>query len=135
MAVVVRKEDADIFRTLATEENLESTLVAEVTEEPPSDHGLEGQPHCKPFPGISELQRCKKIYRYESTETELETVNVRTNTKDGWEKHLTDLNVCSQKGLVERFDSTIGAGTVLMPFGGAYQMTPHSGHGSKKSRA
>ncbi|HCD69700.1 MAG TPA: hypothetical protein DEQ68_03650, partial [Ruminococcaceae bacterium] len=46
------------------------------------------------------------------------------NTAEGWEKLVTDLNVCSQRGLVQRFDSTIGAGTILMPFAGRYQQTP-----------
>ena len=48
----------------------------------------------------------------------------RHNTKEEWEKLVTDLNVCSQKGLVQRFDSTIGAGTVLMPYSGKTQQTP-----------
>ena len=46
------------------------------------------------------------------------------DTPEDWTALMTNLNVCSQKGLVERFDATIGAGSVLMPFGGAYQLTP-----------
>jgi len=51
--------------------------------------------------------------------------------RDAWIRNLQRLNVCSQKGLVERFDSTIGAGTVLMPFGGKYQLTPSEGMAAK----
>ena len=47
---------------------------------------------------------------------------------------VSDLNVCCQKGLGERFDSTIGAATVLMPFGGKYQLTPTHGHGRQAAR-
>ena len=51
-------------------------------------------------------------------------IKTYSDTPESWEQLMTNLNVCSQKGLVERFDSTIGAGTVLMPYGGAYQLTP-----------
>ncbi len=50
-----------------------------------------------------------------------------------WKKTISGLNCCSQKGLVERFDSTIGAGTVLMPFGGKYGLTPAERNGSKNT--
>ena len=49
------------------------------------------------------------------------------DVKEEWLKSLRNLNVCSQKGLIERFDSTIGGGTVLMPLGGKYQLTPQRG--------
>ena len=53
--------------------------------------------------------------------------------KTKWEQTITDLNCCSQKGLVERFDSSIGANTVIMPFGGKYQLTPATRNGSKNT--
>ena len=55
--------------------------------------------------------------------TECEEKNIEADVKAKWLKTLNDLNVCSQKGLVERFDSSIGAGSVYMPYGGKYQLT------------
>jgi phosphoribosylformylglycinamidine synthase len=59
------------------------------------------------------------------------TVEVPSDSPESWQDMMADLNVCSQKGLVEKFDSTIGAGTVLMPYGGAYQMTPSQAMAAK----
>ena len=55
---------------------------------------------------------------------DIKVLNTYTDNPEGWDALMANLNVCSQKGLVEKFDSTIGATTVLMPFGGKYQLTP-----------
>ncbi len=147
MAVVIEEKNTQKFQELASKENLESTVVAKVTEEPrmkmywrgkiivdlsreflntngtvkianakiEKPEGLENY-----FKGnkrektsfVSEKQNCIK------------TTGSNCSKTERWKKVVSDLNCCSQKGLVERFDSTIGAGTVLMPFGGKYQLTP-----------
>jgi len=124
MAVVVRAEDVEKFQALALDENLESTLVAEVTEEPRLKMNWCGNQIVDLSRAFLNSNGAKKYTDMKVPSTTLHTVNCRENTKEGWTAHLTDLNICSQKGLVERFDSTIGANTVLMPFGGAYQLTP-----------
>ena len=125
MAVVVRKEDADHFQKLASDENLESTVVAEVTEEARMIMYLDGVD----IVNISrEFLNTNGAKRYTDVEVEdYGKKQVVMETKpfaERMEALASDLNVCSQKGLVERFDSTIGAGTVLMPFGGKTQLTP-----------
>ena len=125
MAVVVRKEDAEKFQKLADEENLESTVVAEVTEEARMIMYLDGVD----IVNISrEFLNTNGAKRYTNVEVENhEDKKIVLESKPMIERMkelASDLNVCSQKGLVERFDSTIGAGTVLMPFGGKTQLTP-----------
>ncbi len=124
MAVVVRKEDVETFCALATEENLESTLVAEVTAEPRLRMSWRGTEIVNLSREFLNSNGAKKHTDISVKAPSLHSVNHRNDTREDWKEHLGSLNVCSQKGLVERFDSTIGAGTVLMPFGGAYQMTP-----------
>jgi len=125
MAVVVRKEDADHFQKLASDENLESTVVAEVTEEARMIMYLDGVD----IVNISrEFLNTNGAKRYTDVEVEdhgkKQVVMETKPFAERMEALASDLNVCSQKGLVERFDSTIGAGTVLMPFGGKTQLTP-----------
>ena len=125
MAVVVRKEDAEKFQKFADEENLESTVVAEVTEEARMIMYLDGVD----IVNISrEFLNTNGAKRYTNVEVENhEDKKIVLESKPMIERMkelASDLNVCSQKGLVERFDSTIGAGTVLMPFGGKTQLTP-----------
>ena len=125
MAVVVAKEDADRFIELAETENLEATIVAEVTEEARlvlnwngkkivdisreflNSNGAEKHIDIAPVSPVD-----YKESRYNGNFTESLTALAK------------DLNVCSKRGLSERFDSTIGANTVLMPFGGKHQNTP-----------
>ncbi len=124
MAVVVAPEDVEKFRTLASKENLESTPVAVVKAEPRLKMNWNG----KTIVDISrEFLNSNGAEKH--TEVFVPDVNVnystgRRNTAEDWENLVTDLNVCSQRGLVQRFDSTIGAGTVLMPFSGRTQQTP-----------
>jgi phosphoribosylformylglycinamidine synthase len=132
MAVVVAKADADKFIEFAGEENLEATIVAEVTEEERLKMTWRGKT-------IVDLSR---EFLNTNGVKQVADVRVAAPDKDGfyfkaegnsvdiekqWIDTLKDLNVCSQKGLVERFDSTIGIGSVLMPFGGKYQDTPTEG--------
>lgn len=132
MAVVVAKENADKFVKLAETENIESTIVAEVVEEPRvkmywrdkcivdiSREFLDTNGDVKK----TEVVAGKPDY----SKSPLATRENPANVEEKWKETISSLNCCSQKGLVERFDSTIGANTVLMPFGGKYQLTPAEG--------
>ena len=124
MAVVVRNSDADRFIAEAEKENLEATLVAVVTEEPRlrmkwNDKIIVNL--SREFLNSNGAEKHTTIAVPTPVTAQLKTYS---DCADSWEALMTNLNVCSQKGLVERFDSTIGAGTVLMPYGGAYQLTP-----------
>lgn len=129
MAVVVDKKDVDKMLAFAAEENLEAVEVAVVTEEP----RLVMIWRDKEIVNISREfldtngahQEAKAIVTMPSEkENYLQKEVVVTNMKEKWLEVLHDLNVCSKKGLVEMFDSSIGAATVAMPFGGKYQLTP-----------
>ncbi|NLZ47814.1 MAG: phosphoribosylformylglycinamidine synthase [Clostridiales bacterium] len=129
MAVVVAAEDVDTFIKLANEENLEATVVAEVTDnrrlimewkdkkivDISRDFLDTNGAKAKTEVEVEKVEDLEKIFTNESSGKDLE---------EKWYNRLSDLNVCSQKGLIERFDSTIGTGTVLMPLGGKYQLTP-----------
>ncbi len=127
MAVVVDPKDADSFMAFAAEENLEATKVAVVTEEPRLRMKWRG----KEIVNISRAFLNTNGAHQETDVTvempsEKETYFERQDPKDvrgKWLSTLADLNCCSQKGLVEMFDSSIGAGSVLMPYGGKYQLT------------
>ena len=134
MAVVVAPSDADRFIELAKKENLEATKVATVT----SDMRIKMTWRGKTLVDISrEFLNTNGVTQVTnvavdkiSDESYFDNIYKRLSGKDIkelWLQNLEDLNVCSQKGLAERFDSTIGSSTVLMPFGGAYQMTPEEG--------
>ena len=135
MAVVVRKEDAQKFIEYANEENLEATIVAEVTDKNRLVMTWRGKTICD----ISrEFLNTNGAVKNTDVEVVLpDNVNrffnayVVGDVKEKWLETLSDLNVCSQKGLCEKFDSTIGAGSVLMPFGGKYQLTPSEGMAAK----
>lgn len=127
MAVVVDAKDVDTFMGYAKEENLEATLVAVVTEEPRLVLSWRGKEivnlsrafldtngaHQETTVAVDIPDRKNTVLRRE------EVSDVRAK----WLSVLKDLNVCSQKGLVEMFDGSIGAGSVFMPHGGKYQMT------------
>ncbi len=132
MAVVVAKENAEKFIHLAETENIESTIVAEVVEEPRVK--MYWREKC-----IVDISRefldtngdvKKTEVSVKKPDDEKSPFKAKENPKDletKWKETISNLNCCSQKGLVERFDSTIGANTVLMPFGGKYQLTPSEG--------
>ena len=129
MAVVIDPKDVDKFMAYAEEENLEATCVAEVTEDPRLVMHWRGKE-------IVNISRAFLDTNGAHQETDVivgtaskadsyfeEKADV-ADVKTAWLKDLADLNVCSQKGLVEMFDASIGAGSVFMPFGGKYQLTP-----------
>lgn len=132
MAVVVDKEDVKKFIEEAHEENLEATVVAVVTDEERLVIEWRGKiivDILRDFLDTNGATQNADVYVTAPDEEKIffdiavEDIE-ENNLCDTWLKKLTDLNVCSQKGLVERFDSTIGAGTVVAPFGGKYQLTP-----------
>jgi len=124
MAVVVAKEDAERFCRLADTENLESTVIAEVTEEARLVMTWRGKTIVdvsREFLGTDGAEKHITIAPAPANDYKKSFSDDFTSE---YEKLAADLNVCSKRGLSERFDSTIGAGTVLMPFGGKYQRTP-----------
>lgn len=130
MAVVVRKADADQFIKYAAEENLEATVIANVTDTKRLVMKWRGTPIVdisRAFLDTNGAQQVKSAYIAKPDEAGyFHPVEIKS-VKETWSKTMEDLNNCSQQGLSERFDSTVGAGTVLMPFGGAYQKTPTDG--------
>ena len=124
MAVVVAAEDAERFAALADEENLESTLIAKVTAEPRLVMHWNGQTIVDLSRAFLDTNGAEKHVDIEvAAPAAYEPVKVDSFTA-GMESVSADLNSCIKRGLVERFDSTIGTGTVLMPFGGKHQLTP-----------
>ena len=127
MAVVVDPKDVDTFMNYAAEENLEATKVAVVTEEPRLVLSWRG----KEIVNLSRAFLDTNGAHQETTVTveipsRKDTILTREEVKDvkaKWVETLKDLNVCSQKGLVEMFDGSIGAASVFMPHGGKYQLT------------
>ena len=136
MAVVVDPKDVDKFLGYAAEENLEAIAVAIVTEEPRLVLNWRGKK-------IVDLKRAflDTNGAHQETTVKVDIPSEEDNyfdkwavpavgekleageVKDAWLTLLNDLNVCSQKGLVEMFDASIGAGSVLMPYGGKHQLT------------
>ena len=126
MAVVVDPKDVDAMMRYADEENLEATVVATVTEEPRMVikwRGKEIVNLSRRFIDTNGAHQETTVSVAMPQRTDGEERGVE-NVKELWMKTLSDLNICSQKGLVEMFDSSIGAGSVVMPFGGKYQLTP-----------
>ncbi len=124
MAVVVAKEDEKKFIELAAAENLLATKVAIVTKEPRLRMIWNGVTIVDLSREFLNSNGASKHTDIEVKAPSLKPVHKYANTLDSWKRLLSELNVCSQKGLVERFDSTIGASTVLMPYGGILQTTP-----------
>ncbi len=137
MAVVVAPEDEEAFLAYAAEENLEATPVAVVTEEPRLVELWRGKEivnlsrafldtngaHQEAAVAVDIPNRADSyLHRFPSDQVaaDLDAGDVRA----AWRDTLADFNVCSQKGLVEMFDSSIGASSVYMPYGGRWQLTP-----------
>lgn len=144
MAVILATENMEDFISYAQEENLEATLVAIASD----SNRLRMYWRKQPIVDISrEFLNTNGVKQSTSLRVKLpnseqnyfknpplsvskqlnSSADTLSNLKSAWLENLQDLNVCSQKGLVERFDSTIGAATVLMPFGGKFQATPSEG--------
>ncbi|MBQ3182806.1 MAG: phosphoribosylformylglycinamidine synthase, partial [Clostridia bacterium] len=124
MAVVVEAKDVERFCKLADSENLEATVVAKVQADPRLVMHWNGK-------AIVDLSReflnsngAPKHINIAPAKPECYAKKVEGSFTDNYKAVASDLNTCSKRGLSERFDSTIGAGTVLMPFGGKYQLTP-----------
>ncbi len=133
MAVVVSKEDAERFIALSSVENLEATVVAKVTDTNRLVMKWRGKDIVnigRDFLNTNGVQQKARVKVNEPISVDAATM-VSGDRKADWTDNLQRLNVCSQKGLVEMFDSTIGAGTVLMPFGGRNQLTPPEGMAAK----
>ena len=125
MAVAVAAEDAEKFIALANEENLEATVVATVTEEKRMRENWNGVAIVdlsREFLNSNGAERHADAHILPGHVWQPQFAGATFEQK--LESMVSDLNVCSQKGLGERFDSTIGAATVLMPYGGKYQLTP-----------
>ncbi len=125
MAVVTSAADAKRFRELADEENLESTVVAEVTEEKRLVMELDGHTIVDISRAFLDTNGARRYADAKITvDDKKEEAAESRDFKQRFTDMAADLNCCSQKGLAERFDSTIGSNTVLMPFGGKWQLTP-----------
>ena len=125
MAVAVAAEDAETFMKYAAEENLEATIVATVTEEKRMREVWNGKTIVdlsREFLNSNGAERHADAHILPGHVWQPQFAGATFEQK--LESMVSDLNVCSQKGLGERFDSTIGAATVLMPYGGKYQLTP-----------
>ncbi len=135
MAVVVAPEDAAAALALAREENLEATQVATVT----ADDRLEMAWRGKSVVSLSRAfldtngvtqHTTVKVGSPDEASSPFKPAQVM-NQVAAWLDALSDLNVCSQKGLVERFDGTIGAATIIEPYGGKERMTPNEAMAAK----
>ena len=135
MAVVVAKENVEKFTQLAEEENIEATIIATVTEEPRVKMYWRGKAIVDVSRDFLNTNGDVKSTTVKAVKPDYENSYFKEekidNIEKKWKETIQDLNCCSQKGLVERFDSTIGAGTVVMPFGGKHQLTPAEGMVSK----
>jgi len=131
MAVVVSKDDAEKFIQEAQKENLEATLVADVVEEPRLKMNWNGNTIVNLSREFLNSNGAEKYTDIRIVKPSQEIDSEINDCPDTWTEIMSNLNVCSQKGLVEKFDSTIGAGTVLMPYGGVYQLTPSQAMAAK----
>ncbi|MBU7008516.1 phosphoribosylformylglycinamidine synthase [Phosphitispora fastidiosa] len=141
MAVVVAAVDADSFISRASRENLEATVVARVTADRRLKMSWRGRnivDISRDFLNTNGVKQNTTV-RVAAPKENGNFFHVVPNAakpeagslKKAWLANLRELNVCGQKGLVEMFDSTIGAGSVLLPFGGRYQLTPAEGMAAK----
>ena len=124
MAVVVEAKDVDAFLALSKRENLRACPVATVTEDPRLVMRWQGNTIVDISREFLNSNGAEKHINITPEKPRVFKKDIRGTFTENMRSTLTDLNVCSKRGLSERFDSTIGAGTVLMPFGGKYQMTP-----------
>ena len=140
MACVIAAEDAERFIEMAREENLEATLVASVTDKNRLFMTWRGQTVVdlsRDFLNTNGVTQHVRAHIQSPDESKIfferapRAVRHCRTLPEAWIHNLQDLNVCSQKGLVERFDSTIGAETLLAPYGGKYRLTPNEAMAAK----
>jgi len=124
MSVVVAEKDAEAFISLAACENLEATVIARVTREKRLVMKWKGKTVVNLSREFLDSNGAKKHAKARITQPEIMETGKRILDALSMEKFTGSLNICSQKGLVDRFDSSVGAATVLTPYGGKYQLTP-----------
>ncbi len=124
MAVVIEAENKDAFLALAAEENLEATVVARVKADPRLTMTWNGKTIVDISREFLNSNGAEKHIDIAVSKIKPIEKAIPESFTEGMLATASDLNICSKRGLSERFDSTIGAGTVLMPFGGKYQRTP-----------
>ncbi len=124
MAVVVENEFVDEFIALANSENLEATVVATVTDNARLKMTWKGNTIVDISREFLNSNGAEKKTQVKIVKQDQDQKQIPTDFASGIKSLADDLNICSKRGLSERFDSTIGAGTVLMPFGGKNQRTP-----------
>jgi phosphoribosylformylglycinamidine synthase len=124
MSVVVAKKDADAFIQLASRENLEATIIASVTQNPRLVMKWNGKTVVNLSREFLDSNGAKKHAKVRITSPFIPQSGKKNLDERELENFIASLSICSQKGLVDRFDSCIGTGTVLSPFGGKYQLTP-----------
>jgi len=126
MAVVLAAEDVEAFMAAAYDENLEATVVAEVTAEPRLRMTWKGNTIVDLSREFLNSNGAEKHTTVAVPEDSVQQVTFEGDTvAEKFANMVGDLNICSKQGLSERFDATIGAATVLMPYGGARQLTPN----------
>ncbi len=123
MAVVVSKKDVEFFIKTASTENITATEVATITNEKRVVMYWNNKKVVDISRDFLNLNGAKRKTSVMVKKQNLQIGHVEENTKLNWLKHLEKLNICSEKGLVNMFDSTIGANTVLMPYGGKHGNT------------
>ena len=124
MAVVVAEKDVEKFISAADSENLEATVVATVKADPRLTMKWNGKKIVDISREFLNSNGAEKHTDIAPAKAEKYVKDISETFTENYKKTVNDLNMCSKRGLSERFDSTIGAGTVLMPFGGKYQQTP-----------
>ena len=129
MAVVIEKKDVHRFLQLAGEENVEATVIAEVTENNRVEYFWKNQKIANFSRAFLDSNGClqqAKASIPKQKDTYFHSFQ-QENTEKNWKKHLSKITVASQKGLVEMFDNSVSGNTVLQPYGGKRQMTPQEG--------
>ena len=124
MAVVIEKENVDNFLKLAQEENLQAVVVAKIKAEPRLTMHWNGNTIVDLSREFLNSNGAEKHIEIETQKCGVISNKVEGSFTENYKALADDLNICSKRGLSEQFDSTIGAGTVLMPFGGKHQITP-----------
>ena len=124
MAVVVENKDVLRFLEIAESENLQAVPVAKVKSEPRLTMTWNGKKICDISREFLNSNGAEKHIDVIVAAPQIKEKEIYGSFTENMKKLASDLNICSKRGLSERFDSTIGAGSVLMPFGGKYQLTP-----------
>ena len=124
MAVVVSQDDAEKYINFAHEENLQATIVAKIIKDKRLKMFWNGNLICDLSREFLSTNGAKKYIDIELESPKNYQKDIPVNFENGIVELVQKLNICSKKGLIEKFDSTIGAGTVLMPLGGKTQNTP-----------